>query len=112
MTNGAHTSRIFGRKTAHELDYQCFCIDSRWKRLEEERVAEEERRKLRAEEAASCSVGSAERAQKLSYLESIAKRNQIFNMNEAFQMLSKELSEMMQRLVSHCASVFVSDFLC
>jgi hypothetical protein len=79
----------------------------RWKRLEDERVAEEEQRKLRAQEAAAGSLGSAERAQKLSYLENIAQRNQIFNMNEAFQMLSKELSEMMQSLVSPHNSVLL-----
>lgn len=79
----------------------------RWKRLEDERVAEEEQRKLRAQEAAAGNLGSAERAQKLSYLENIAQRNQIFNMNEAFQMLSKELSEMMQSLVSPHNSVLL-----
>ena len=68
-------------------------------------MAEEEQRKLRAQEAAAGSVGSAQHAQKLSYLENIAKRNQIFNMNEAFHMLSKELSEMMQSQVSPYTTV-------
>ena len=73
--------------------------------MEDERVAEEQQRKQRVEQAAAGPLGSADRAEQLSYLENMAKRNQIFNMNEAFQMLSKELSDMMQRPVSHCTSL-------
>lgn len=72
----------------------------RWKRLEDDRVTEEAERERCAEETAANALCNAQRAQTLSYLESVAKRNQIFNMNEAFHMLSKELSEMMQRQVS------------
>ena len=67
----------------------------RWHKLEEARVEEEEGR---AQQAGSCpaaaEAGGAEAA--LSHQEKLARRNQIFNVHEAFAMLSKELSEMMQ----------------
>lgn len=84
-----------------ENNWRC----GRWKKLEDDRVAEEQQRKHSVEQVAAGPLGSADRAEQLSYLESMAKRNQIFNMTEAFQMLSKELSEMMQRLVRHCTSL-------
>ncbi|CAL8462440.1 g1973 [Coccomyxa elongata] len=87
-----------GENDDEELIKEVLQKSSRWKRLEDDRVAEEQQRKHRVEQAASGPLGSADRAEQLSYLENMAKRNQIFNMNEAFQMLSKELSEMMQRL--------------
>lgn len=82
----------------HEETLVAVC---RWKRLEDERVAQEEERKLQAEnDAAAGLLEGAAHAQTLSYLEALAQRNQIFKMSEAFHMLSKELSDMMLNPVS------------
>ena len=67
-----------------------FC---RWTRLEEERVQAEDRKKSQAEKEVA---GDNSKAEARTCLEGLASRNQIFNMKEAFAMLSKELSDMMR----------------
>ncbi len=56
----------------------------------------EDERKVQAEKKVA---GSASKAEAQTYLEGLASRNQIFNMKEAFAMLSRELSDMMKDMV-------------
>ena len=58
----------------------------------------EERRKAQAEENVA---GSASKAEAQTYLEGLASRNQIFNVKEAYAMLTRELSDMMKDAVRH-----------
>ena len=41
-------------------------------------------------------AGEGSKAEAQTFLEGLASRNQIFNMKEAFSMLSRELSDMMR----------------
>lgn len=68
----------------------------RWTKLERERVQAEDERKAQVEQNAA---GSSGRAEARTYLEGVASRNQIFNIQEAFAMLSRELSDMMKDTV-------------
>ena len=77
-------ARIFSRVLLH-----------RWARLEEARVAAEEKERA-AQTSPSKARAEAGGAEALSHQEKLARRNQIFNAREGFAMLSKELSEMMQ----------------
>ena len=58
----------------------------------------EDERKAQAEKKVA---GSASKAEAQTYLEGLASRNQIFNVKEAFAMLSRELSDMMKDTVRH-----------
>ena len=61
----------------------------------------EEEEKARAEERVA---GGGSKAEAQTFLEGLASRNQIFNVKEAFAMLSKELSDMMRdrvRILTH-----------
>ena len=70
--------------------------DCRWTKLEDERKHAESERKAQAELA----VGrGADAAEAQTHLEEVASRNQIFNVREAFAMLSRELSDMMRDTV-------------
>ncbi len=68
-------------------------MNCRWAKLEEERAQAEEEKKAQAEKKVA---GGGSKAEAQTYLEGLASRNQIFNMKEAFAMLSKELSDMMR----------------
>ena len=72
------------------------CAVCRWTKLEDERKHAENERKAQAELAAA---RSADVAEAQTHLEEVASRNQIFNVREAFAMLSRELSDMMRDTV-------------
>lgn len=64
--------------------------------MEDERERAETERKAQAELAAA---RGADVAEAQTHLEEVASRNQIFNVREAFAMLSRELSDMMRDTV-------------
>ena len=72
------------------------CAVCRWTKLEDKREHAENEQKAQAELDAGRGVYIAE-AQ--THLEEVASRNQIFNVREAFAMLSRELSDMMRDMV-------------
>ncbi len=51
---------------------------------------------VEAEQQVKSTPGRTSRAEEQTYLETLASRNQIFNVREAYTMLSRELSDMMK----------------
>ena len=72
------------------------CTCCRWAKLEDERVQAEAQKKAEAEQRVNFTPGRTSRAEAQTYLEGLASRNQIFNVKEAYTMLSRELSNMMK----------------
>ena len=72
------------------------CTCCRWAKLEDERVQAEAQKKAEAEQQVNFTPGRTSRAEAQTYLEGLASRYQIFNVKEAYTMLSRELSDMMK----------------
>ena len=66
----------------------------------------EEEKKAQAEKKVA---GAGSKAEAQTFLEGLASRNQIFNMKEAFAMLSKELSDQMRDTVSGPARLTLTE---